>query len=101
MEGKVQMDPADKLNKQLELFESLSREAKIILCIILNAPSEVYETFLSRQTEKVLSLRKLKHTIHKAEIEENGQIIRLGWSYNLIRNCLNELREFTRNYISL
>lgn len=92
MEGKVQMDPADKLNKQLELFESLSREAKIILCIILNAPSEVYETFLSRQTEKVLSIRKLKHVIHKAGF---------GWSYKLIRNCLNELRQFTRNYISL
>ena len=81
----------DRKRNQYLLFEDLSKEAKIILCIMINAPLEMCGSFISKKSEKIFNLHKFRKVLNRE----------FGWSYATLRLALNELREFTKRYISL
>jgi hypothetical protein len=68
-----------------ELADNLSEEAKEIVRIILNGPSEIVSTFFS-DTYNCVSKARILIFFRKK-----------GWKRKVIRTAFNELKEFTKN----
>ena len=68
-----------------DLFDKISKEAKEVIALILNSPTEIIETFITEKYKKI-SREKIKN-----------RLIINGWKQQKVEKVFSELKTFVTN----